>query len=191
MTPASTQTKAPPADLLVGRYQLTRRLGTGSSAVVYLATDVRFNREVVVKLFDPEVASDPLLRARFQQQAAKAARLRPPHIANILDAGFTDEADGPVRPFVVTEPAGLSTLRGFLDYRDRLTPLRAVRLARQIAAALSYAHRLGVVHADVKPENVLVDPSGNEALLVDFSLSFVSVRTGAITRETITRRAAY
>jgi serine/threonine protein kinase len=175
--------------VLAGRYQLSAQLGRGSSAAVYSAVDTRFDRPVTVKLFDPVVASEPGLLARFQRQCAKAARLRHPNIASILDAGVTEESDQGAQPFVVSEPAGSQTLRDLLDREQRLEPQRAVNLARQVAAALSHAHRLSVVHADVKPENVLIE--GDRAKLVDFSLSFVSARTGVVTPETIRRRAAY
>jgi hypothetical protein len=187
-----TVTANPPTPtLLAGRYQLGAPIGRGSSALVYSAIDTRFNRWVTVKLFDSAVASDPSLRTRFQRQTAKAAKLRHPNIAAILDAGINDEPGGGAQAFVVTEPAGAMTLRAFLDRRGRLTPERAVRLAREVATALSYAHRLGVIHADVKPENVVLDESGERAKLVDFSVSFVSARTGVVTPETIARRAAY
>jgi hypothetical protein len=177
--------------VLAGRYRLGKLLGRGSSGVVYAATDIRFSRAVTIKLFDPQVAVDPALRARFKQQAAKAARLSHPHIAALLDAGFLEAPDGVEQPFVVTEPAGSLSLRHVLDRRGRLEPERAVQIARQVAAALSYAHRQGFVHADVKPENVLLDERAERAKLVDFSLSFVSARTGVVTRATIARRAPY
>src|SRR5215208_2777831 len=106
--------------LLAGRYRLGARLGRGSSATVYAATDVRFDRAVVVKLFDPAIASDPSLRARFHQQAAKASRLRHPNIATILDAGFASDPDGGGTIFVVSEPAGAFSLRHLLERRQRL-----------------------------------------------------------------------
>jgi serine/threonine-protein kinase len=142
-------------------------------------------------VFDPSISSDPRLRARFQQQAAKAARLRHPRIAAVLDAGYVEDSEGGGTIFVVSEPAGEQSLRTYLERRPRLAPAPAIRLARQVAGALRYAHAQGVVHADVKPENVIVDRHGQEARLVDFSLSFVAARTGTVTRETLARRAAY
>ncbi|MBA2450681.1 MAG: serine/threonine protein kinase, partial [Chloroflexi bacterium] len=176
---------------VAGRYRLDALRGQGSSATVYAATDLRLNRPVTVKLFDPGVAADPSLRARFRRQTAKASRLAHPHVAEILDAGFATEPGDGERPFVVTEPAGRWSLRELLDREGRIPPRQAVKLAHQLASALSYAHRQGTIHADVKPENVLVDDGGEQAKLVDFSLSFVSAKTGATTRETIARRAAY
>jgi serine/threonine-protein kinase len=186
--PAAAEATPP---LLAGRYRLGKLLGRGSGGVVYAATDIHFSRPVTVKLFDPQVAADPSLRARFKQQAAKAGRLSHPHIAALLDAGFVEAPDGVEQPFVVTEPAGSLSLRDILNRRGRLDPERAVQIARQVASALSYAHRQGLVHADVKPENVLLDERAGRAKLVDFSLSFVSAQTGVVTRATIARRAAY
>jgi serine/threonine-protein kinase len=173
-----------------GRYQLGAEIGRGSSAVVFAATDIRLDRPVTVKLFSPAIAADPALRARFQQQTAKAASLKHPHIAALLDAGFTQE-HGREEPFVITEPVGPLSLGGLLQREQRLAPTLAVRLTRQVASALGVAHRQGLVHADVKPENVLVDPHGQHAKLVDFSLSFVTALTGRVTAETLARRAAY
>lgn len=181
---------AAPASLVSGRYRLVSELGRGSGATVYDALDEKLARQVTVKLLDPEVAADPALRARFEQQAGKAALLVHPNVAAVLDAGFTKHA-GREHPFVVMEPVGARTLRHLLAVESPLSPARAVRLARQVAAGLEYAHRRGVLHADVKPENVLIDSAGEQAKLVDFSLSFVSARTGVVTAETIGRRAAY
>lgn len=185
--PLSADRTAPA--LLAGRYQLGRRLGQGSSATVYAAADLRLERLVTVKLFDRGIGAAPALRARFRQQATKAARLHHPHVAAVLDAGFEDGPHG--RPFVVTEPAGPFSLRDLLERHSRLSPERAAMLARQVASALRYAHEHGVIHANLKPENILVDETGRHTRVVDFSLSFVSAETGAITLDTIARRAAY
>jgi serine/threonine-protein kinase len=182
---------APRMPIVEGRYALASQLGSGSTTLVYAANDLRLERPVTVKLFEPAVAADPSLRARFRQQAGKAARLRHPHIAAVLDAGFTRDLGGGERPYVVTEPAGALTLRALLERQGTLSPQHALRLARQVASALSYAHARQVVHADLKPENVLLDASADNAKLVDFSLSFVSAQTGAITPQTLVRRAAY
>jgi serine/threonine protein kinase len=179
------------APVIAGRYRLERALGEGSSAAVYAATDLRLQRPVTIKLFDPSIAADPGLRLRFQRQAAKAAPLQHPAIASLLDAGFTNKLAGGERPFVVLEPAGVLSLRDLLDQRGKLAAAWAVRIARQLASALRYAHEHQVVHGDVKPENVILDDLGQRAKLVDFSLSFVSARTGLVTPQTIARRAAY
>ncbi len=180
-----------PAPVIADRYRLDRRLGEGSSATVYAATDVRSARAGTIKLFAPAIAEDARSRARFEEQAAKAGRLKHPHIATILDAGFAPVSGGGEWPYVVTEPAGSRSLRGLLERDGRLSLERAMLIGRQLAAALSYAHSRGVIHANIKPENVLVDEAGLRVKLVDFSLSFVSARTGVVTSETIARRAVY
>lgn len=184
----------PSTKLIGGRYALGRSIGRGSSAIVYEATDLHLARPVNVKVLDAIVAADPSLRSRFERQAHKAMRLNHPHIAAVLDTGFWVDQDDPrrrERPYVVTEPAGAGSVRDLLQRRGRLAPVEAVDLACQVASALEYAHSEGLIHADVKPENVLVDERDRNARVVDFSLSFVAAQTGMVTAETLARRAAY
>jgi serine/threonine-protein kinase len=176
--------------IVAERYQLGNLLGSGSSASVYAAVDLRLNRPVTVKLFDTAIAHQPGSRARFEQQMAKAARLRHPHIVAVLDAGFA-EVEGLETPFVVTEPAGPLSLRALLDREQSLPPEEVLRFGEQLAAALAYAHQQGIIHANLKPENVLVDPKREQVKLADFALSFVEARTGSLTADTLLRRAAY
>ena len=187
----TSRSMTPAPFVVAGRYELRGRLGRGSSATLYAAIDLRFNRAVTVKLFDPSIAASPTLRTRFERQVAKSAGLIHRNIARVLDAGFASLPDGPEQPFVVTEVAGEESLRAVLERRGKLGSWQAIRVAEQVAEALAYAHRQGIVHADVKPENVLLDETGQQARLVDFSLSFVSAGTGAVTPATIARRAAY
>ena len=176
---------------LADRYELGALLGSGTSASVYSAIDQHLQRAVTVKLFQPLGSEAPDWRTRFERQAARAARLRHPHIVAVLDAGFAELEPGRWTPYVVTEPAGPLSLRTVLDRAGRLPPAEVVRLGRQIAEALAYAHARGLVHANIKPENVLIDAQHHQAKLADFSLSFVSEATGLVSSKTLARRAAY
>ena len=150
-------------DSLSGRYRLVRELGAGGMATVYLAEDVRHHRQVAVKVLRPELAAT-LGPDRFAREIEIAARLQHPHILPVLDSG---EAGGflyYVMPFVDGE-----SLRARLDRQGELAVPEAVRLLGQVADALAYAHGQGVVHRDIKPDNVLL--SGRHALVADFGVA--------------------
>ena len=139
------------------RYRVVRELGRGASAVVYLAHDRKHGREVALKVLDP-VTAPASGAARFHQEIALLARLHHPHVLPLYDSG---EAGGSLY-FVMPYVSGES-LRARLKRRGALLPGDALRVAGEVAGALAYAHAHGVVHRDVKPENVLLtagDASG-------------------------------
>ena len=151
------------ADLLAGRYTLDREIGRGGMAVVYRAHDVRHDRSVALKVMRGDLAA-LIGPERFLREIRITARLNHPHILPLLDSG---EADGHlfyVMPFV----AGRS-LRELLKREGRLETDLAIRIARQVASALDHAHRLGVIHRDVKPENILL--SEGLATVADFGVA--------------------
>ena len=148
---------------LATAYTLERELGRGGMAVVYLAHDLRHDRPVALKVLLPELAAS-LGPERFQREIKLAARLQHPHILTVHDSG---EAAGRLwftMPYVEGE-----TLRRRLE-RDGQLPLDdALRIAREVADGLDFAHRHGVIHRDVKPENILL--SDGHALVADFGIS--------------------
>jgi TolB-like protein len=148
---------------LADRYAIERELGSGGMATVYLAQDLKHDRQVAVKVLRPELAA-ALGPARFLQEIKIAANLRHPHILPLYDSG---EADGflyYVMPFVEGE-----SLRDRLDREKQLAIDDALRVAREVADALSYAHGHGVIHRDIKPENILLE-SGH-AVVADFGIA--------------------
>ena len=151
---------------LAGRYDVDRLLGAGGMGSVYLGRDVTLDRLVAIKVIAPELAAARGIRERFLQEARTVGRLRHPNIVTVYAAG---EADGLLH-FVMEYVPGES-LRARLDREGRFDDARAVQVLRDLARALDYAHRHGVVHRDVKPENVLLDGESGRAMLTDFGVA--------------------
>ena len=155
---------------LVARYALDRELGHGGMATVYLAQDLKHGRPVAIKVLRPELAA-ALGAERFLREIEIAARLTHPHILPLHDSG---EANGflyYVMPYLEGE-----SLRDRLNREPQLPVEEAVRIAREVASALSYAHSHDVVHRDIKPENILL--SGGEAVVADFGIARAIVAAG-------------
>jgi eukaryotic-like serine/threonine-protein kinase len=158
---------------LAGRYRLIRRLGVGGMAVVYLARHVMIERLSAIKILRQEMGMNAGHRERFLREARAVNRINHPNIVEITDVG---EADGLV--FLVMEYVAGETLARVLSTGPLAWP-RAASLARQIASALARAHHAGVIHRDLKLDNVLIvpgppdDPSGETAKLTDFGIAKV------------------
>ncbi|MEO8201975.1 MAG: protein kinase [Gemmatimonadota bacterium] len=151
------------AEALADRYRIERELGAGGMATVYLADDLRHERKVAVKVLRPELAAT-IGPERFLREIRIAAQLQHPHILPLLESG---EADGflyYVMPFVDGQ-----SLRERLTRQGELPVHEAVKLVSEVVDALSYAHGRGVVHRDVKPDNVMI--SGRHALVMDFGVA--------------------
>ena len=148
------------------RYTVDRELGRGGMAVVYLARDRKHDRPVAIKILRPEIVVGHAAE-RFLLEIKILARLQHPHILALLDSGATDEA--PPRPFYVMPYVEGETLRQRLTREGPLPLPEALRLVREIGEALHYAHGEGLIHRDVKPENVLL--SQGHALVADFGIA--------------------
>jgi eukaryotic-like serine/threonine-protein kinase len=150
--------------LVDGRYRVTRRVARGGMATVYTATDERLGRTVAVKVIHPAQATDPRFLDRFADEAKTIARLTHPNVVAVYDQGIHAGL-----PYLVMEYVRGRTLREVLADRRQLQPVEALAILEQMLAAIAAAHRAGLVHRDVKPENVLVAeaPSGGAANLVD------------------------
>src|ERR1035437_7517025 len=135
---------------LADRYRIERELGAGGMATVYLAQDLRHDRRVAVKVLRPELAA-VIGAERFLAEIKTTANLQHPHILPLFDSGAADSFLFYVMPFIEGE-----TLRDKLNRETQLGVDEAVRIAREVLDALQYAHEHGIVHRDVKPENILL-----------------------------------
>ena len=151
---------------LAGRYSIDRELGRGGMGVVYLAREVHLDRLVAIKLLPPEKAGLPTLRDRFLREARLAAKLSHPHIIPIHSV---DEVDGFV--FYVMAFVDGETLAQRVRSRGPVSASEGARVLREVAWALAHAHAQGLVHRDVKPDNILLEFSSGRALVADFGIA--------------------
>jgi eukaryotic-like serine/threonine-protein kinase len=151
---------------LAGEYSLQRELGRGGMGIVYLARDVQLDRDVAIKVLPSHLASTAASRERFLREARTAAGLSHPHIVPIHRVG---EAAGFVY-FVMSYVEG-ETLGERLRRDGPLPPAAATRVLREVAWALAYAHGRGIVHRDVKPDNILLEAGTGRALVTDFGIA--------------------
>ncbi|HWB71697.1 MAG TPA: Stk1 family PASTA domain-containing Ser/Thr kinase [Egibacteraceae bacterium] len=150
--------------LLGGRYRLAARIGAGGMATIFQARDEALDRLVAVKVLHAHLADDEGLLQRFRTEARHVAALVHPHIVNVFDQGVAD------LPYIVMEYVDGPSLRQVLHDRGRLKPPEALAVLEPVCAALARAHAAGVVHRDVKPENVLIAGDGTPKV-ADFGIA--------------------
>jgi serine/threonine-protein kinase len=148
--------------LVDGRYRIRGRVASGGMATVYTATDERLERTVAVKIIHPGQADDPRFVERFSWEAKTIARLTHPNVVAVYDQGTHDGL-----PYLVMEYVRGRTLRDMLTDERRLDPIEALAIIEQMLSAIAAAHRAGVIHRDVKPENVLIATSPTGTSLAD------------------------
>jgi len=152
------------------RYRIQRELGRGGMATVFLATDLKHDREVAIKVLHPELSAN-LGSERFDREIKFVAKLQHPNILGLFDSGTAAGLLYYVMPFVQGE-----SLRERIN-RDHMLPVDfAIHVALEVADALSYAHMLGIVHRDIKPENIML--AGDHALVADFGIARAVTEAG-------------
>jgi hypothetical protein len=162
---------------LADRYRIERELGAGGMATVYLAEDLKHQRQVAIKVLKPELAA-VLGAERFIQEITTTAQLQHPHILPLFDSGTADGFLFYVMPYIEGE-----TLRDKLSRETQLGVEEAVKITREVADALDYAHRHGVIHRDIKPENILLHDG--RPMVADFGIALaVSAAAGGRMTET-------
>ncbi|MDK1280747.1 MULTISPECIES: Stk1 family PASTA domain-containing Ser/Thr kinase [unclassified Arthrobacter] len=160
------------------RYRVLSRIARGGMSTVYLATDLRLDRDVALKVLYPHLAADRGFLDRFEREAKSAARLSHPHVVGVLDQGLAENN----LAYLVMEYVPGKTLRELLESRTRLTPRLALALLDAVVDGLAAAHNAGLIHRDVKPENVLLADSGS-IKIADFGLAravSTSTNTGTL-----------
>ena len=148
------------------QYEIENEIGRGGMSVVYRARDIRLNRRVAIKVLPPELAYDTAIRARFTREAQTSAQLEHAHIVPIFDVG---ERDG-IAYFVMAYVSGGSL--GSLLAREPRQPIDdSCRILREVADALACAHGRGIIHRDIKPDNILLDADSGRAIVTDFGIA--------------------
>ena len=185
VTPASTAVVRPAASTpddddvglvrlrraLAGRYEVERELGRGGMATVYLATDVKHDRQVAIKVLLPDFSAS-IGAERFEREIKLAAKLQHPHILGLYDSGVAEDLAYYVMPFVKGE-----SLRHRIDREGMLPVDDALGIALEVCDALGHAHAQGVIHRDIKPENILLQDG--HALVADFGIAKAASEAGA------------
>ena len=167
-------------EIIDGRYQLTRVVGSGGMATIYAAIDLRLDRQVAVKIMHSHLAQDEQFVSRFIREAKAAASLSHPNIVAVLDQGWN--RGGAPCVFIVMELIEGATLRDYIIEQGALSAERALSIITPVASALAAAHKLGIVHRDIKPENILVSKEGR-IKIADFGLARGALLGNTMTAE--------
>jgi len=173
-----------PPKILAGKYQLERELGRGGMGSVWLAQHLTLHSPVAIKLIDETVVTNPEALTRFLREAQAAASLRSPHVVQILDHGVDNGV-----PFIVMELLDGESLAARIERVRRLSPQETARIMTQVGRAMTKAHEAGVVHRDLKPDNIFLVRNDEEELakVLDFGIAKSSTHGVAASVASATR----
>jgi serine/threonine-protein kinase len=169
--------------VVAGKYRVERVLGRGAMGSVWYATHTSLGHAVAVKFIHPDLASSPQARRRFDTEAKSAAKLKSRHVAQVYDHGVSDAE----QPYIVMEFLEGHSLESVIEARGALPPQEVIAIIEQAARALETAHRAGVVHRDLKPDNIMLatdpeaKPYGYTVKLVDFGIAKMVTEQGGAT----------
>ena len=166
---------------LNNRYQLIERVGIGGMAEVYRAHDTVLDRVVAVKVMLPQYAADQTFQARFRQEAASAAKLQSPYIVSIYDWGLDAESD---TYYIVMEFLKGTDLKTAIKERGAINQRKAAEIGSQVAQALQVAHEGGIIHRDIKPQNIMVLRDGS-VKVADFGIACLANSANTLTQEAL------
>ncbi len=156
--------------ILNGRYRLLTQYASGGMAVIYKATDLSLQRTVAVKILRPSLTVDPQFLARFNNEARAIANLAHPNIVTLHDVGTDTDPAGKITHYIIMEFVDGQDLKKIIRAQGALGIERALDFAIQICAGIGFAHRTGIVHADIKPQNILVSREG-KVKVTDFGIA--------------------
>ena len=183
--PMDTTVSAPIGQLLDGRYLVESQIARGGMATVYHARDIRLDRVVALKIAHPELARDQDFVGRFISEARSVARLSSPNVVAVFDQGSTGDLH-----YIAMEYVPGPTLRHLITARGRLNPREALDIIERVLAGLAAAHDAGIIHRDVKPENVLLG-NGRSVKVADFGLARAATGAGHTKSGLLIGTAAY
>jgi serine/threonine-protein kinase len=152
---------------VAGRYRVVERIGRGGMGTVYRARQLAMDRDIALKVLRPEIAADPTVQARFAREARAASQIKSVRVVTLMDYGHTEEG----LYFIAMELLEGETLAARIAREGRLPPPEALRIAGEIARALEVAHEEGVVHRDLKPDNVIVTARERAVKVLDFGIA--------------------
>ena len=155
-----------PGRILAGRYRIDQQIGVGGMAVVYRATDLNTQHFVAVKVLKPEYNQDAEYVARFQREAEAASKMTHHNIVNLLDVGM----DSSGNRYLIMEYVEGQTLKDVIREKGRLSETSAVQITIRILSALQHAHSNGIIHRDIKPQNILMQSDGH-VKVADFGIA--------------------
>ena len=171
-TPQGSGSSLEDGGILAGRYEIIKQLGEGGMGAVFKARDIELDRLVALKVIRPELAGNPAILQRFKQELILARKITHRNVIRIFDLGVADGFR-----FITMEYVEGEDLSSVLEKRPKLEPEEAVNILRQVLGALQAAHTEGVVHRDLKPQNIMIDPTGR-ACVMDFGLARSLEATG-------------